>query len=107
MSLETRVWGSKSTPNLFTTIPVAVRRQLHISADDQVAWRLEGSFAEVRRHTGEPSTNGKDGYTVYKQARSNSLYTAIPVAVIEQLRLRARDRAAWELHGDKAHLRRG
>ena len=102
MGLETRVWGSKSTPTLFTTVPRMVRDQLALTAEDRVVWRLDGSAAEVRRtDPGSP-----DGHVLYKQARSNSLYVAIPVSVSEQLRFSARARAEWELLGSVARLRR-
>lgn len=101
MSLETRVWGNKSTPNLFTTVPRMVRDQLGLGAQAHVAWRLDGSTAELRR--AEPP----EGNVLYKQARSNSLYVAIPVAVAQQLRVDDRSRIEWELLGSSARVRRG
>lgn len=100
MGIETRVWGNKSSANLFTTVPRMVRDQLGLTAADRVAWRLDGSSAEVRR------AGDAEGHVVYKQARSNSIYVAIPVAVAEQLRMDDRSRVEWELLGSSARVRR-
>lgn len=100
MGLETRVWSSKSSGTLFTTVPRMVRDQLGLAASATVAWRLDGSAAELRR------AEGPEGHAVYKQVRSNSVYVAIPVAVADQLRLTSRSRAEWELLGSTARLRR-
>ncbi|MHB8585016.1 MAG: hypothetical protein ACYDDF_04180 [Thermoplasmatota archaeon] len=102
MGVETRVWGSKGTPNLFTTVPRTVRDQLALGPEDRVVWRLDGSTAELRR--AEAAQGGT--HVLYKQARSNSLYVAIPVAVAEQLRFSDRARAEWELLGSSARVRR-
>ncbi len=105
MSLVTKIWGNKASPNLFTTVPARVRDQLGVSPDCKLEWRLEGSFAEVRCIE-PPIRKGMPCHSVFKQSRSNSVYATVPTAVIEQLRLSDRSRAEWELHGDKAHVRR-
>jgi antitoxin component of MazEF toxin-antitoxin module len=107
MTLETRLWRTGYAENLMTTVPRAIRQQLNLTATDKITWRVEGSVAEVRKE--DPDGNaGADvtAYTLYKQSRGNSLYTAIPMSVIEQLRLTNRSRAEWELHGDHARVRR-
>ncbi len=113
MSLETRLWRSGFADNLLTTVPRAVRQQLALGPADRITWRVEGGIAEVRKAGPEPAERGapptaatSPAYALYKQTRGNSLYTAIPMAVIEQLRLTDRSRAEWELHGDVARLRR-
>jgi len=110
MGLETRLWRTGYADNLLTTVPRAVRQQLGLGPDDKIAWRVEGGVAEVRKLPADGTGTGTDaqaqGYKLYKQSRGNSLYTAIPMSVIEQLRLTDRSRAEWELHGDRAHLRR-
>jgi antitoxin component of MazEF toxin-antitoxin module len=45
-------------------------------------------------------------YRLYKQTRGNSLYTALPAAVVEQLRMNDRSRVEWELQGTAAHVRK-
>lgn len=102
MVMETRLWRSGYADNLLTTVPKAVRQQLALSAEDRIAWRVEGGVAEVRKH----ADGMGEGYTLYKQTRGASLYTAVPMNVSEQLRLTDRSRAEWELAGDRALVRR-
>jgi hypothetical protein len=102
MGVETRVWGSKGTPNYFTTIPRPVRDQLALGPNDRILWRLDGSSAEIRK----AEVGSAGGHVLYKQQRSNSLYAAIPVSVAQQLRFSNRSRAEWELLGSVARVRR-
>lgn len=108
MTLETRLWRTGYADNLFTTVPRAVRQQLGLGPDDKITWRVEGGVAQVRKWAAaaDDATAGPQAYTLYKQSRGSSLYTAIPMSVMEQLRLTDRSRAEWELQGDAAHLRR-
>lgn len=105
MGLTTRLWTTGYADNLLTTVPKAVRTQLELTDADKITWRVDGGVAEVARWVDGESAG--DGYTLYKQSRGNSLYTAIPMNVGEQLRLTSRSRAEWELAGDRALVRRG
>jgi len=104
MGLETKVWRTGFESNLLTTVPKAVRVQLGLGPDDRLRWSVEGGYARVAKapaEEGEGST-----YRLYKQTRGNSLYTALPTAVAEQLRMNDRSRVEWELQGTAAHVRK-
>ena len=104
MGMETRVWRTGFESNLLTTVPKAVREQLGLTPADRIRWSVEGGFARVAK------ANGDEGdattYRLYKQTRGNSLYTALPNAVVEQLRMNDRSRVEWELQGGTAHVRK-
>lgn len=116
MALETRVWRTGFESNLLTTVPKAVREQLGLLPVDKLRWTVEGGYARVTKVT--PAEAGDEGqgangaaagsgtYRLYKQTRGNSLYTALPAAVVEQLRMNDRSRVEWELQGAAAHVRR-
>lgn len=102
--METKVWRAGFESNLLTTVPKAVREQLGLGPDDKLRWTVEGGYARVSKagpETGEVTT-----YRLYKQTRGNSLYTALPAAVIDQLRISDRSRCEWELQGVAAHVRK-
>ena len=104
MGLETRVWRSGFESNLLTTVPKGVREQLGLGPDDKLRWNVEGGYARVSKAgaaDGDATT-----YRLYKQTRGNSLYTALPTAVAEQLRMNDRSRVEWELQGVAAHVRK-
>lgn len=104
MGLETRVWRTGFESNLLTTVPKAVRDQLGLTPADRLRWSVEGGYARVAKAgegEGEATT-----YRLYKQTRGNSLYTALPSAVAEQLRMNDRSRVEWELQGTAAHVRK-
>lgn len=104
MGLETRVWRTGFESNLLTTVPKAVRDQLGLGPADKLRWSVEGGYARVSKagvEEGEAAT-----YRLYKQTRGNSLYTALPAAVVEQLRMNDRSRVEWELQGVAAHVRK-
>ena len=104
MALETKVWRTGFESNLLTTVPKAVREQLALSPADRLRWTIEGAFARVHKagaEDGEATT-----YRLYKQTRGNSLYTSLPAAVVEQLRMNDRSRVEWELQGVAAHVRK-
>ena len=104
MGLETRVWRTGFESNLLTTVPKAVRDQLGLGPADKLRWNVEGGYARVTKagtEEGEATT-----YRLYKQTRGNSLYTALPAAVVEQLRMNDRSRVEWELQGTAAHVRK-
>lgn len=104
MGLETRVWRTGFESNLLTTVPKAVREQLELGPEDRLRWSMEGGFARVAKagtEEGDATT-----YRLYKQTRGNSLYTALPAAVVEQLRMNDRSRVEWELQGATAHVRK-
>lgn len=107
MGLETRVWRTGYESNLLTTVPKAVRVQLGLGPDDRLRWNVEGGYARVTRATadGEGETAATT-YRLYKQTKGNSLYTALPSAVVEQLRMNDRSRVEWELQGTAAHVRK-
>lgn len=107
MGLETRVWRTGYESNLLTTVPKAVREQMGLTVEDRLRWSVEGTYARVTR----VDTDGEGGagattYRLYKQTRGNSLYTTVPAAVIEQLRMTDRSRVEWELQGAAAHVRK-
>jgi antitoxin component of MazEF toxin-antitoxin module len=104
MGMETRVWRTGFESNLLTTVPKAVRDQLGLSPADKIRWNVEGGYARVTKAAeadGDATT-----YRLYKQTRGNSLYTALPAAVVEQLRMNDRSRVEWELQGSAAHVRK-
>ena len=104
MGLETRVWRTGFESNYLTTVPKAVREQLGLGPADRLRWNVEGGYARVSKageSDGEATT-----YRLYKQTRGNSLYTALPMAVVEQLRMNDRSRVEWELQGVAAHVRK-
>ena len=104
MAMETRVWRTGYESNLLTTVPKAVREQLGLGPDDRLRWSVEGGYARVAKagaEDGEATT-----YRLYKQTRGNSLYTALPSAVADQLRMNDRSRVEWELQGTAAHVRK-
>jgi antitoxin component of MazEF toxin-antitoxin module len=101
--LETRVWRTGFESNLLTTVPKAVREQLGLLPTDKIRWSVEGGYARVSK-AGEGPDDG--AYRLYKQTRGNSLYTALPAAVVEQLRMNDRSRVEWELQGNAAHVRK-
>lgn len=104
MGMETRVWRTGFDSNLLTTVPKAVRVQLGLLPTDRLRWSVEGGYARVSKaaaEEGEATT-----YRLYKQTRGNSLYTALPQAVAEQLRMNDRSRVEWELQGVAAHVRK-
>lgn len=102
MSLETRVWRTGFESNLLTTVPKAVRVQLGLGPTDKILWNVEGGYARVTK----AEAAAESSYRLYKQTRGNSLYTALPAAVVEQLRMTDRSRVEWELQGVAAHVRR-
>lgn len=104
MPLETRVWRTGFDSNLLTTVPKAVREQLALTPTDRIRWNVEGGYARVTKAT--PDEADTTSYRLYKQTRGNSLYTALPSAVVEQLRMNDRSRVEWELQGGAAHVRR-
>lgn len=102
--METRVWRTGFESNLLTTVPKAVREQLGLGPDDKLRWSVEGGYARVAKagtEDGDATT-----YRLYKQTRGNSLYTALPSAVADQLRMNDRSRVEWELQGSAAHVRK-
>ncbi|HET6404386.1 MAG TPA: hypothetical protein VFH78_07050 [Candidatus Thermoplasmatota archaeon] len=104
MGMETRVWRTGFESNLLTTVPKAVREQLGLGPESRLRWSVEGGYARVAKAgeaDGEATT-----YRLYKQTRGNSLYTALPSAVAEQLRMNERSRVEWELQGTAAHVRK-
>jgi antitoxin component of MazEF toxin-antitoxin module len=104
MGLETRVWRTGFESNYLTTVPKAVRQQLGLGPEDKLRWNVEGGYARVSKagvEDGEATT-----YRLYKQTRGNSLYTALPAAVVEQFRMNDRSRVEWELQGVAAHVRK-
>lgn len=104
MVLETRVWRTGYESNLLTTVPKVVREQMGLTPSDRLRWIIEGGYARVTKagvDDGEATT-----YRLYKQTRGNSLYTALPAAVVEQLRMNDRSRVEWELQGVAAHVRK-
>lgn len=107
MGLETRVWRTGYESNLLTTVPKAVRVQLGLGPQDRLRWNVEGGYARVTRASveGETPTDATT-YRLYKQTKGNSLYTALPSAVVEQLRMNDRSRVEWELQGTAAHVRK-
>lgn len=104
MALETKVWRTGFDSNLLTTVPKAVREQLGLTPADRIRWTIEGAFARV--HKAGTEDDGVSTYRLYKQTRGNSLYTALPAAVVEQLRMTDRSRVEWELQGVAAHVRK-
>lgn len=105
MGLETKVWRTGFDSNLLTTVPKAVRMQLGLTPDDRLTWSMEGGYARVAKAPPQDGDGGA-GYRLYKQTRGNSLYTALPTAVAEQLRMNDRSRVEWELQGSAAHVRK-
>lgn len=104
MGMETRVWRTGFESNLLTTVPKAVRVQLGLGPTDRIRWSVEGGYARVSKagaEDGEATT-----YRLYKQTKGNSLYTAVPQSVTEQLRMNERSRVEWELQGGAAHVRK-
>lgn len=104
MGMETKVWRTGFDSNLLTTVPKAVREQLSLTPDARLRWNVEGGYARVAKAgeaDGETTT-----YRLYKQTRGNSLYTALPSSVVEQLRMNERSRVEWELQGSAAHVRK-
>ena len=81
----------------------AVRVQLGLGPEDKIRWNVEGGFARVSKAGPEDT---ESTYRLYKQTRGNSLYTALPAAVAEQLRMNDRSRVEWELQGGAAHVRK-
>lgn len=104
MGLETRVWRTGYESNLLTTVPKAVREQLGLGPDDKLRWNVEGGYARVAKAGGDEGD--ATTYRLYKQTRGNSLYTALPASVVEQLRMNDRSRVEWELQGTAAHVRK-
>lgn len=104
MGMETRVWKAGFDSNLLTTVPKAVREQLGLLPEDRLRWSVEGGYARVAKAgtADEEATT----YRLYKQTRGNSLYTSLPAAVTEQLRMSDRSRVEWELQGAAAHVRK-
>ena len=105
MGLETRVWRTGYESNLLTTVPKAVRVQLGLGPDDRLRWSVEGGYARVAKAEATPDADA-GSYRLYKQTKGNSLYTALPAAVVEQLRMNDRSRVEWELQGTAAHVRK-
>lgn len=109
MGLETRVWRTGFESNFLTTVPRAVREQLGLSQDDRLRWSVEGGYARVTKAEpdgGVVAPVAAPSYRLYKQTRGNSLYTTLPAAVVEQLRMNERCRVEWELQGSAAHVRK-
>ena len=104
MGLETRVWRTGYESNLLTTVPKAVREQMGLQPTDKVRWSVEGGYARVTK--ADAADGDATAYRLYKQTRGNSLYTALPAAVVEQLRMNDRSRVEWELQGVAAHVRK-
>ena len=104
MGLETRVWRTGFESNYLTTVPKAVRQQLGLGPEDKLRWNVEGGYARVSK--AGPEDGDATTYRLYKQTRGNSLYTALPAAVVEQLRMNDRSRVEWELQGVAAHVRK-
>ena len=104
MGMETRVWRTGFESNLLTTVPKAVREQLGLGPADRLRWSVEGGYARVAKAGGEEGE--ATTYRLYKQTRGNSLYTALPTSVAEQLRMNDRSRVEWELQGAAAHVRK-
>ena len=104
MGMETRVWRTGFESNLLTTVPKAVRVQLGLTPTDRLRWSVEGGYARVSKAAPEEGEGAS--YRLYKQTRGNSLYTALPQAVAEQLRMNDRSRVEWELQGVAAHVRK-
>lgn len=104
MALETRVWRTGFESNLLTTVPKAVRLQLGLLPTDRLRWNVEGGYARVTKV--DAAEDEGNSYRLYKQTRGASLYTALPAAVTEQLRMTDRSRVEWELQGGAAHVRR-
>jgi bifunctional DNA-binding transcriptional regulator/antitoxin component of YhaV-PrlF toxin-antitoxin module len=104
MGLETKVWRTGYESNLLTTVPKAVRVQLGLGPEDRLRWNVEGGYARVSKAPAEDGDAAS--YRLYKQTRGNSLYTALPSAVVEQLRMNERSRVEWELQGTVAHVRK-
>lgn len=102
--METRVWRTGFESNLLTTVPKAVREQLGLGPEDKLRWAVEGGYARVVKAAAEEGEGTT--YRLYKQTRGNSLYTALPASVAEQLRMNDRSRVEWELQGAAAHVRR-
>lgn len=102
--METRVWRTGFESNLLTTVPKAVREQLSLVPTDRLRWIVEGGFARVSKAA--PEDGEATTYRLYKQTRGNSLYTALPQSVVEQLRMNDRSRVEWELQGGAAHVRK-
>ena len=104
MAMETRVWRTGFESNLLTTVPKAVRDQLALVPTDRLRWSVEGGYARVTKAAVEDPEAAT--YRVYKQTRGNSLYTTLPAAVVDQLRMSDRSRVEWELQGVAAHVRK-
>ena len=104
MGMETRVWRTGFESNLLTTVPKAVREQLALTPVDRIRWTVEGGYARVAK--AGPDDGEATTYRLYKQTRGNSLYTALPSSVVEQLRMNDRSRVEWELQGGAAHVRK-
>lgn len=104
MGMETRVWRTGYESNLLTTVPKAVREQLALTQADRISWTVEGGFARVAKAAATETE--ATSYRLYKQTRGNSLYTTVPAAVVEQLRMNDRSRVEWELQGATAHVRK-
>lgn len=103
MGLETRVWRTGYEANYLTTVPKQVREQLGLGPDDKIRWSVEGGYARVSKADPAEETTS---YRLYKQTRGNSLYTTLPAAVVDQLRMNERSRVDWELQGGAAHVRK-
>lgn len=107
MGLETRIWRTGFESNYLTTVPKAVREQLGLTPTDKLRWTVEGGYARVTKASETPEGAAAiTTYRLYKQTRGNSLYTALPSAVVEQLRMNDRSRVEWELQGVAAHVRK-
>ena len=104
MAMETRVWRTGFESNLLTTVPKAVRDQLALLPTDRLRWSVEGGYARVTKAAAEDPEAAT--YRVYKQTRGNSIYTTLPAAVVDQLRMSDRSRVEWELQGVAAHVRK-
>jgi antitoxin component of MazEF toxin-antitoxin module len=105
MGLETKVWRTGYESNLLTTVPKAVRVQLELGPSDKLRWNVEGGYARVSKAAPDEG-EGATSYRLYKQTRGSSLYTTLPAAVVEQLRMNDRSRVEWELQGSAAHVRK-
>lgn len=104
MGLETRVWRTGYESNFLTTVPKVVREQMGLGPADRLRWTVEGGYARVSK--AGPDDGEATTYRLYKQTRGNSLYTSLPAAVVEQLRMNDRSRVEWELQGVAAHVRK-
>ena len=104
MGMETRVWRTGFESSLLTTVPKAVRVQLGLGPDDRLRWSMGGGYARVSKAAADETE--ATTYRLYKQTKGNSLYTSVPAAVSEQLRMNDRSRVEWELQGGAAHVRK-